>query len=216
MTQVHSSGGAKAPFVTPVSKGKAKAASQTDKTITVAQATQSKATGSPAPDGKRGTEVSFGKEALHALEGTAEFLGKAVLLGVEDVGEGAYYTVKAAGTGLVDAAEGLKDAVGAVIHGVAVVTDASVNSIGIGIVHAENAMADTWGVITTGMSSATTLVTTLGADASTVVTNVGAAATDVGLGANAVLAGVGSAARTAASYGTYVVQAGGKLINELT
>ena len=48
------------------------------------------------------------------------------------------------------------------------------------------------------------------------VTNVGVAATDVGISANAVLAGVGSAARTAASYGTYVVQSGGKLINELT
>ena len=92
----------------------------------------------------------------------------------------------------------------------------TVDAIGHGVLHVENAMGDAWGVVTTGMSSATNLATALGADASVVVTNVGTAATDVGIGANAVLAGVGSAARTAAGYGTYVVRAGGNLINELS
>ena len=210
MTQVNSAGGAMAPFATPVSTGKAKAASQPDTKVAAPKATEGTAASAT------GTDVSFGQEALNALEGTAEFVGKAVLVGVEDVGEAAYYTVKAVGTGLVDAAEGLKDAVAEGLHGVKVGVEGTVDAIGRGVLHAENALGDVWGVVTQGMSSATTLATTLGTDASTVVTNVGVAATDVGISANAVLAGVGSAARSAASYGTYVVQSGGKLINELT
>jgi len=213
MTQVHSAGGAMAPFATPVSTGKAKAACQPDTKVAVPKATEGTAV---SATGTQGTNVTFGQEALHALEGTAAFIGKAVLVGVEDVAKAAYYTVKAAGTGLVDTAEGLKDAVAEGIHGATVGVEDTVDAIGHGVIHAENALGDVWGVFTQGMSQATTLATTLGTDASTVVTNVGVAATDVGISANAVLAGVGSAARTAASYGTYVVQTGGKLINELT
>ena len=218
MTQVHASGGAMAPFATPVSKGKAKAAAQPDKKVTVPKGADAKPVGA-APggsDGKAGTEVSFGKHALHVVEGTAEYLGNAVLTGVEDVAKAGYYTVKGVGTGLVDLAEDLKDGVAAGIHGAVIGLQDTADAIGHGVIHAENALGDAWGVVTTGMSNATNLATTLGADASVVVTNVGTAATDVGIGANAVLAGVGSAARTAASYGTYVVKAGGNLINELS
>jgi hypothetical protein len=218
MTQVHSSGGAMAPFATPVSKGKAKAAAQPDKKVTVPKGADAKpvAAASGGSDGKSGTEVSFGKHALHAVEGTAEYLGNAVLTGVEDVAKAGYYTVKAVGTGLVDVAEDLKEGVTAGLHDVVAGIGDTVDAIGHGVLHVENAMGDAWGVVTTGMSSATNLATALGADASVVVTNVGTAATDVGIGANAVLAGVGSAARTAAGYGTYVVRAGGNLINELS
>ncbi len=213
MTQVQSSGSAMAPFATPVTKGKAKAASQPDKTTAVPKPAAS--ADAAAPAGKHGTDVTFGTKALHAVEGAAEFVGKALLTGVEDVAEAAYYTVKGIGTGLVDAAVDLKDGVATSIHGVKVGIEDTTDAIGHGVIHAENALSDVWGVITQGMSQATTLATTLGTDASVVVTNVGTAATDVGVSANAVLAGVGSAARTAASYGSYVVNAGGKLIDEL-
>jgi hypothetical protein len=216
MTQVRSSGGALAPFATPVSKGKAKAASQPDKKIAVPKPAPAKPVGAPATAGKHGTQVTFGEQALHALEGTGEFLGMALLTGVEDVGKAAYYTVKAVGTGVVDAAEGLKDAVVAGAHGVAVGVEESATALGHGIVHVENALGDVWSVATQGMTAATNLATTLGADAQVVVTNVGTAATDVGVGAKAVLSGVGSIASTAANYGTFVVKAGGKVLNELT
>jgi hypothetical protein len=218
MTQVHSSGGAMAPFATSVSKGKAKAAAQPDKKVAVPKAPETKAVGAATggSGSKNGTEVSFGKQALHAIEGTAEFAGKAVLTGIEDVAKAGYYTVKAVGTGVLDVAQDVKDGVSAGLHDVVAGIEDTADAIGHGVVHVENALGDAWGVVTTGMSSATSLATTLGADASVVVTNVGTAATDVGIGANAVLSGVGSAARTAASYGTYVIRAGTKLIDELS
>ncbi len=218
MTQVRSSGGtAQAPFATPVTKGKAKAASQPQKKIAVPATTaRTTAAAATVAAARPGTQVTFGQQALHALEATGEFLGKAVLTGVEDAGEAAYYTVKAVGTGVVDVAEGLKDAVAAGVHGVATGIQDTATAVGHGIVHVENALSDVWGMATTGMSSATTLATTLGTDAESLVTNVGNAATDVGVGAKAVLSGVGSVASTAASYGTYVVKQAGKAINELT
>jgi hypothetical protein len=213
MTQVRSSGGAQAPFATPVSKGKANAASQPQAKIAVPKATD--ATGAIGV-AKYGTEVSFGKQALHALENTSEFIGKALLTGVEDVGEAAYYTVKALGTGIVDVAKGMENAVVDGVKGLGEGLTDTANAVGHGIVHVENAMSDVWGVATAGASSATTLVTALGTDAQVVVTDLGVAATDVGVSAKAVLAGVGSIASTAASYGTYVVRQGGKVLNELT
>jgi hypothetical protein len=207
MTQVRSSGGAQAPFATPVSKGKAKAAAQPDKKIAVPRTNQPKAVGPVAGAARHGqdTQVSFGDEALHALAATGEFIGKAVLTGVEDVGEAAYYTVRTIGNGVVDAVKG----VGAGLADTA-------TAIGHGIVHVENAAADVWGVATQGASAVTSLATTLGNDAQVAVTNLGSAATDVGAGAKAVLSGVGSVASTAANYGTYIVKQGGKVLNELT
>ena len=217
MSTVHT-GGAVPPFATPVSKGKAKAASHPDKKVAVPKAAAAKPAGVPATGavGKHGTQVSFGSQALHALEATGEFLGKAVLTGVEDVGEAAYYTVKALGTGLVDVAEGIEGAVVDGVKGIGTGLTDTATAVGHGIVHVENALGDVWGMATQGASSATTLASTLGADAQVVVTNLGAAATDVGVGAKAVLAGVGSIASTAANYGTYVVKQGGKVLNELT
>lgn len=219
MTQVRSSGGALAPFATPVSKGKAKAAAQPDKKIAVPKPAQPKPVG-PAGTAthKNGhdTKVSFGDEALHALAATGEFIGKAVLTGVEDVGEAAYYTVKALGNGVVDVAKGLENAVIDGVKGVGEGLADTATAIGHGIVHVENAAADVWGVATQGASAVTSLATTLGNDAQVAVTNLGVAATDVGVGAKAVLSGVGSIASTAANYGTYVVKQGGKVLNELT
>lgn len=216
MTQVHSSGGAQAPFATPVSKGKAKAASQPEKKIAVPRAaeTRSSATGSGA--GKHGTQVTLGQEALHALANTGEFLGKAVLTGVEDIGEAAYYTVKTIGNGVVDVAKGLENAVVDGVKGVGVGLSDTATAIGHGVVHVENALGDIWGVATQGANAATNLATTLGTDAEVAVTNAGTAATDVGIGAKAVLSGIGSIASTAASYGTYIVKQGGKVLNELS
>jgi hypothetical protein len=217
MTQVRSSGGALAPFATPVSKGKAKAAAQPDKKIAVPKTTQPKPVGPAAPGAaKQSAEVSFGDEALHALAATGEFLGKAVLTGVEDIGEAAYYTVKTIGNGVVDVAKGLENAV---IDGVKGIGDGladTATAIGHGVVHVENAAADVWGMATQGASAATNLATTLGNDAEVAVTNLGTAATDVGVGAKAVLSGIGSIASTAANYGTYIVKQGGKVLNELT
>ena len=216
MTQVRSSGGALAPFATPVSKGKAKTASQPTKKIAVPKAIEAKPAAAAAAVARPGTHVSFGTQALHALESTGEFIGKAVLTGVEDIGEAAYYTVKALGTGVVDVAKGIE---GVVVEGVKDMGTGLAEGatlVGHGIVHVENAMGDVWGLATQGASSATTLATTLGTDAQVLVTNLGAAATDVGVGAKAVLSGVGSIASTAANYGTYVVKQGGKVLNELT
>jgi hypothetical protein len=218
MTQVRSSGGALAPFATPVSKGKAKAAAQPDKKIAVPKTAQPKAVGPVANGGagKHGTQVSFGDEALHALAATGEFVGKALLTGVEDIGEAAYYTVKTIGNGVVDVAKGLENAVIDGAKGVGEGLADTATAVGHGIVHVENAMSDVWGVATQGASAVTTLATTLGNDAEVAVTNVGTAATDVGVGAKAVLSGIGSIASTAANYGTYVVKQGGKVLNELT
>ena len=218
MTQVHSSGGALAPFATPVSKGKARTASQPTKKIAVPQPIEARpvAAAAAVAAGKHGTQVSFGSQALHALESTGEFLGKAVLTGVEDIGEAAYYTVKAVGNGVVDVAKGLEHAVVDGVKGVGEGLAETATLVGHGIVHVENAMTDVWGMATQGASSATTLASTLGADAQVLVTNVGVAATDVGVGAKAVLSGVGSIASTAASYGTFIVKQGGKVLNELT
>ena len=219
MTQVRSSGGAVPPFATAVSKGKAKAAAQPDKKIATPKTAQPKPVGPVAPGaGKRGheTQVSFGDEALHALAATGEFLGKAVLTGVEDIGEAAYYSVKAIGTGVVDVAKGMGNAVVDGVKGVGEGLADTATAIGHGVVHVENAMGDVWGVATQGANAATNLATSLGADAEVAVTDVGAAATDVGTGAKAVLSGIGSIASTAASYGTYVVKQGGKVLNELT
>jgi len=215
MTQVHSSG-ALAPFATPVSKGKAKAAGQPQKKIAVPKATEARPAAAAPGAGKHGTQVTFGEQALHALENTGEFVGKALLTGVEDIGEAAYYTVKALGAGAVDVAKGIETAVVDGVKGVGEGLSETAKLVGHGIVHVENAMSDVWGVVTQGATSATNLATTLGTDAQTLVTNVGAAATDVGVGAKAVLSGVGSIASTAANYGTYVVKQGGKVLNELT
>ena len=204
MSTVHSSG-ALAPFATPVSKGKAKTASQPQKKIAVPKAAETKPAAAVAGVGKHGTQVSFGEQALHALENTGEFLGKALLTGVEDIGEAAYYTVKAVGNGVVDGVKGVGEGLAE-----------TATMVGHGIVHVENAMGDVWGMATQGASTATTLATTIGTDAQTLVTNMGAAATDVGVGAKAVLSGVGSIASTAANYGTYIVKQGGKVLNELT
>ena len=214
MTQVHSSGGAQAPFVTP--KGKPKAASQTEKKVAVPKADEGKPSSAGSGSGKHGTQVTIGQEALHAVAGTAEFLGEAALTGVEDVAKAAYYTVKGIGTGMVDLAEDVKGAIADGIQEGALGIKAAVGEVGAGITHVENALSDAWGVLTTGMTDATNLASTLGTDASTVVSNVGIAATDVGVGANAVLSGVSSAAKTAANYGSYVARAGGNFINELT
>jgi hypothetical protein len=218
MTQVHSSGGALPPFATPVSKGKAKAAAQPDRKIALPKATPPRAVGPTANASvpRPGTRVSFGDEALHALAATGEFIGKAVLTGVEDVGEAAYYTAKALGNGVVDVAKGLENGVADAVKGVGAGLADTATAIGHGIVHVENAAADVWGVATQGASAVTNLATTLGADAQVAVTNLGTAATDMGVGAKAVLSGVGSIASTAASYGTYVVKQGGKVLNELT
>lgn len=216
MTQVRSSGGALAPFATPVSKGKARTASQPTKKIAVPKPVEAKPVAATAGVGRHGTQVSFGTQALHALESTGEFIGKAVLTGVEDIGEAAYYTVKAVGNGVVDVAKGLENAVVDGVKGVGEGLAEGATLVGHGVVHVENAMADVWGLATQGASSATTLATTLGTDAQVLVTNLGAAATDVGVGAKAVLSGVGSIASTAAGYGTYVVKQGGKVLNELT
>jgi hypothetical protein len=216
MSTVHSSG-ALAPFATPVSKGKAKAASQSEKKkIAVPKAAEARPVAKAAGTARAGTEVSFGKQALHALEATGEFVGKALLVGAEDIGEAAYYSVKALGTGVVDVAKGLEEAVVDGVKGIGEGLSEGATLVGHGIVHVENAMGDVWGMATQGAATATTLATTLGTDAQTLVTNVGAAATDVGVGAKAVLSGVGSIASTAANYGTYIVKQGGKVLNELT
>jgi hypothetical protein len=216
MSQVHTAGGALPPFATPVSKGKAQAASQTRKKIAVPRAAETRPVAAGAAAGRHGTQVTFGEQALQALGHTGEFIGKAVLVGVEDVGEAAYYGAKAVGTGIVDVAKGIEDAVVAGARGVGTGLSDTAVAIGHGIVHVENAMGDVWSMATQGAATATTLATTLGTDAQTLVTNVGNAATDVGVGAKAVLAGVGSMAGSAASYGTYIVKQGGKVLNELT
>jgi len=218
MTQVRSSGGAQAPFATPVSKGKAKAAAQPDKKIAVPRTSQPRAVGPVAGAARHGhdTQVSFGDEALHALAATGEFIGKAVLAGVEDVGEAAYYTVKTIGNGVADVAKGIENGVVDAVKGVGAGLADTATAIGHGIVHVENAAADVWGVATQGASAVTSLATTLGNDAQVAVTNLGTAATDVGVGAKAVLSGVGSIASTAANYGTYIVKQGGKVLDELT
>ncbi len=216
MSTVHTAGGAVPPFATPVSKGKAKAASQPDKKIAVPKAAQAQPVAATGGAGKHGTQVSFGEQALHALEATGGFLGRAVLTGVEDVGEAAYYTVKAVGTGVVDVAKGIEEAVVDGVKGIGTGLSDTATAVGHGIVHVENALGDVWGMATQGAASATTLATTLGTDAQVIVTDIGAAATDVGVSAKAVLSGVGSIASTAANYGTYVVKQGGKVLNELT
>ena len=216
MTQVHSSGGAQAPFATPVSKGKAKAASQPEKKIAVPKAAETKPSASGSGTGKHGTEVTIGQEALHALAATGEFLGKAVLTGVEDVGEAAYYTAKAVGTGVVDVAKGIGNGIVDGAEGLVNGVSDTATAIGHGVIHVENALGDVWGVAREGATSATNLATALGTDAETAVTNVGIAATDVGTGAQAVLSGIGSVASTAANYGTYVVHQGAKVLDELT
>jgi len=215
MTQVRSAGGAQPPFPTPVGKGKAKAAARPDKQVAVPHVARAAATPAPAAV-KPGTQVTFGQQALHALESTGEFIGKAVLAGVEDVGEAVYSAARTLGTGVVDVAKGVEDVVAAGAHGLAEGVEDTATSVGHGIVHAENALGDVWGMATQGMSAATSLATTLGNDAQALVSNVGNAATDLGVGAKAVLAGVGSVASAAASYGTYVVKQAGKALNELT
>ena len=210
MTQVHSSGGAWGPFA-PVSKGKAATASQPEKKIAVPKAAEAQ----PAVV-RHGTQVTFGQEALHALESTGEFVGRTLLNGVEDVGEAAYYTVKTLGTGLVDVAKGLGTAVADGVHGVIEGVEDTAAAIGHGVVHVENATGDVWALATQGASAATNLATAVGTDATTLVTNMGTAATDVGVGAEAMLSGMGSVARTAANYGTLIVKQTGKAISELT
>ena len=218
MTQVHSSGGAQAPFATPASKDKPKAAGQPQKKIAVPPAaeTRSAGAGTGTGAGKHGTQVTIGEEALHALAATGEFLGKAVLTGVEDIGEAAFYAVKTVGSGVVDVAKGMGHAVEAGVKGVGEGLSDTARAIGHGAVHVENAMSDVWGVATQGASAATNLATTLGNDAEAAVTDLGTAATDVGAGARAILAGIGSVASTAANYGTYIVKQGGKVLDELT
>jgi len=203
VTQVSSLSGATASLAAPVSTSKAKAGSQP-------QAATSDQTGGDS------THVTFGEEAIRALEGTATFFEKDLLLGVEDAGEAAYHAVIALGTGTLNAAENLKTAITGGIRGMANDVDSTVNAIGSCIVHAENAISDVWSLITTGATDATTLASTLGTDASTAIADVGVAATDVGVGANIALSGVSSTAKTAANYGSYLATTSGKVINELT
>lgn len=218
MTQVHASGGAQAPFATPVSTGKPKAASQPQKKIAVPKAVETRSAPATTPPGagRHGTQVTIGDEALHALAATGEFLGQAVVTGVEDIGEAALHAVKAVRNGVVDLAKGLGHAVEAGVKGVGEGLADTATAVGHGVVHVENAMGDVWGVATQGASAATNLVTTLGNDAEAAVTDLGNAATNVGAGARSVLSGIGSVASTAAGYGTYIVKQGGKVLDELT
>ncbi len=206
MTQVQSSGGALPPFATPVSTGSAKAASQPDKKITVPKAAAADA----------GTQVSFGMEALQALENTGAFVGKTLLTGVEDVGEATYYAAKTLGTGAIDVAKGLSKGVVDGVHGVINGVEDTVNAVGRGVVHVENAASDIWSMATQGATAATNLATAVGADGVTLATNMSTAATDVGVSAEALAAGVSSVASTAAGYGKYVVQQARNAIKELT
>src|SRR3954467_775042 len=134
MTQVHSSGGAQAPFATAVSKGNAKAAGHPEKKIAVPKAAEARRVAAAA---KPGTEVSFGEKALHALESTGEFVGKALLTGVEDIGEAAYYTARTLGNGAVDVAKGLGHAVADGVHGVIAGVEGTATAIGHGVVNVE-------------------------------------------------------------------------------
>lgn len=202
MTQVQSSS-ARAPFATPVSSGSAKAASQPDKKIAV-------------PPADAGTQVSFGMEALQALENTGTFVGKALLSGVEDIGEATYYAVKTLGTDVVDVAKGLGNGVVDGVHGVIAGVEDTANAVGRGIVHVENAASDVWSMATQGATSATNLATAVGADGVTVATDMSTAATDVGTSAEALLAGVTSVASTAAGYGKFVFQQARNALEELT
>jgi hypothetical protein len=185
MTAVPLPGAARPPFVNPEAKARAKVPGQADRRISQPHKAEIKPATAVVAAAKpgHGTQVSFGERALHAIERTGEFVGGALLAGVEDLGEAACYAVKAAG------------------HGV---------------VHAENAASDVWGLATQAASVATNLASTLGTDAQVAVTDLGTAATDIGIGARAVLSGVGSIASSAANYGSYVVKQGGKVLNELT
>ena len=213
MTQVQSSGGAQAPFATPVSSGSAKAASQPDKKIAVPKAGAATAVAASAD---AGTQVSFGMEALQALENTGAFVGKTLLTGVEDIGEATYYAAKTLGTGAIDVAKGLGNGVVDGVHGVINGVEDTANAVGHGIVHVENAASDIWSMASQGATAATNLATAVGADGVTLATNMSTAATDVGVSAEALAASVGSVASTAAGYGKYVVQQARNAIKELT
>lgn len=216
MTQVRSSGGAQAPFATPVSKGKAKAASQPRPKIAVPQAAQVRSSAAASGPARQATQVTIGEEALHALASTGEFIGKAVLGAVEDIGHAAYVAASTVGDGAVEVAKGLGHAVEAAVKGVGEGLSHTATAAGHGVVHVEKAMSDVWGVATQGASAATNLATTLGHDAEAAVTDLGTAATDVGAGAKTLLSGIGSVASAAAGYGTYIVRQGGKVLDELT
>jgi hypothetical protein len=218
MTAVPFPGGARPPIATPLTKVKAKAAGQPDRQISLPHKAQIKpaAPVAAAANPGHGTKVSFGEHALHALESTGEFVGGALLAGAEDLGDAACYTIKAVGNGAVDAAKGLESGIVEGFKDAGSGFDATVRAVGDGVVHAENAASDVWGLATQGASVATNLVSTLGADALVAVTDLGTAATDIGVGAKAVLSGVGSIASSAANYGTYVAKQGGKVLNELT
>lgn len=216
MTPVRSSGGAQAPFATPVSKGKAKAASQPRQKIAVPHAAQVRSSAAAAGTARHATQVTIGQEALHALASTGEFIGKAVLGGVEDIGHAAYVAARTVGDGAVDVAHGLGHAVEAAVKGVGEGLSDTATAVGHGVVHVEKAMNDAWGVATQGASTATALATTLGSEAEAAVTDLGTAATDVGAGARTMLSGIGSVASAAAGYGTYIVKQGGKVLDELT
>jgi len=218
MTAVPLPDGAHRPFVTPLARAGAKAASQPDQQVCLPHKAQIKPATPVGAANKpvHGTRVSFGEQALHALEGTGAFVGGALLAGVEDLGKAACYTIKTVGNGVVDAAKGLESGVVEGIKDAHSGFDNTVKAIGHGVVHAENAASDVWGLATQGAAAATSLVSTLGADAQLAVTDLGTAATDIGVGAKAVLSGVGSIASSAANYGSYVVKQGGKVLNELT
>lgn len=193
MTQVRSSSGALAGFpAAPVSPAKAKPAGHP-----VAP--------KPERNDDNGTQVSFGKAALHALEDGAEF----VVHGVEDVGHAVYESVKAVGNGVVDAAEGLEHLVAEGVDEVVDGAEAAVTAIGNGIVHTENVIGGAWSIVTRGVSDASALANTLGQDANKVVNQLGSAA-------NTALSGVSSAAKSVATYGAFVAKTGGKMIDEIT
>jgi len=218
MTAVPLPGGARPPFATPVAKARAEVASRSERQISQPHKAEAKpptAAVAAAQPG-HGTQVSFGEQALHAMERTGEFVGGAVLAGVQDLGKAACYTLKAVGHGVADAAEGLEGGVVEGFKDVGSGFDDSVRALGRGVVHVENAASDVWGLATQGASVATNLVSTLGTDAQVAVTDLGTAATDIGIGAKAVLSGAGSIASSAANYGSYVVKQGGKVLNELT
>ena len=113
MTTVPSPDGAHRPFAVPLAKARGKAVSQPDRQICLPHEAQIKPATPAGAAGKplHGTQLSFGEQALHALESTGEFVGGALLAGAQDLGQAACYTVKAVGNGVVKAAKGLESGI---------------------------------------------------------------------------------------------------------
>lgn len=113
------------PSRPPVAKTGAKAVSQPGRQISQPRKVEIKpATAVVAPTKPgHGTQVSFGEQALNATERTGEFVGAALLAGVEDLGEAACYTVKAIGHGVVHAENAASDAWSLATQGASVATN---------------------------------------------------------------------------------------------